>query len=174
MSEQPTNGGLKQKIVHELVEYWIIFAYLAVFFSVFANYERLILKDYSIHYAHYGIALVKALILAKFIMLIVALKFGRRLEQKPLIYSTLYKAAVFTVNVLIFDLIEEAVRGLWKGKGFPGIQMQFASMDKYAALANCMVIFFAFIPYFAFRELGRIIGKEKMVRMFFRASSSRL
>jgi hypothetical protein len=52
-----------------------------------------------------------------------------------------------------------------------GIHEQFASMDKYAALANCMVIFFAFIPYFAFRELGRIIGREKMVRMFFSEGS---
>ena len=35
----------KKKVVHELIEYWINFAYLAFFLVAFVWYRRLILAD---------------------------------------------------------------------------------------------------------------------------------
>jgi hypothetical protein len=35
-------------------------------------------------------------------------------------------------------------------------------------LAGCLVIFVAFIPFFAFRELGRALGQQKIRALFFR------
>ncbi len=35
-------------------------------------------------------------------------------------------------------------------------------------LANSMVVFVALIPFFAMKELGRVVGREKIGRLFFR------
>jgi len=167
MNAISTKGGWKRKVVHELIEYWTIVLYLAVFLGVFAMYRRLILRQYSIDYLYSGTTLIKAMVLAKFIMIIDALHAGRKQEKKPLAYSTFYKATIFTLCVLALNLAEEVIRGFCKGKGIPGVREQLESIEKYEALANCLVTFFAFIPFFAFREIGRIIGHDKMVGMFF-------
>jgi hypothetical protein len=167
MDTKPIKGSWKERLVHELIDYWLVFLYLAVFLTAFAEYRRLILADHSISYTSFGIPLLKALVLAKFVLLINALHLGRRMEHKPLVFSALYKVFVFTITVFFFDLIEEVVRGLLKGNGLVGVREQLARMDKYAALANGLVIFLSFIPFFAFMEMGRVMGREKIVRMFF-------
>ena len=71
-------AGWKSKAIHEMVEYYIIFMYLAVFFGLFTWYRRLVLAEYKIIYLHYGISVIKALVLAKVIMIGRALRLGRR------------------------------------------------------------------------------------------------
>jgi hypothetical protein len=48
-------------------------------------------------YTHDGVARIEALILSKVIMIGNVLRLGRGLEDKPLIFPTIYKALVFTV-----------------------------------------------------------------------------
>ena len=67
-----------------------------------------------------GLAVIEALILAKVIMIGAVFRLGRGLEQKPLIYPTLYKTAVFTLFLGIFTVIENVVKVLWRGTGFTG------------------------------------------------------
>lgn len=35
-------------------------------------------------------------------------------------------------------------------------------------LANTLVVFVSFIPYFGVKELGRVLGKDKIGALFFR------
>ena len=80
---------VKKKIVHEVTEYWIIVCYLALVFAAFTWYRRLVLAAHDITYTNYGVAVIEALVLAKVVMIGDVLRLGRRLEHKPLIYSTL-------------------------------------------------------------------------------------
>ncbi len=160
----------KQKLTHEFVEYWINVAYLTFFFGVFTTYRRLILARYEISYEEYGIALIKALILAKVIMIGDILRLGRRLENKPLIIPTLYKTVVFTLWVVLFSVIESVIRGLLHGKGLAGGLDELMSKGIYEVLAGCLVVFFALIPFFAFRELERALGVGRIRDSFFRRS----
>src|SRR5208283_4026979 len=99
-------AGLKQKIAHEMFDYFINFVYLAFFFVMFTSYRRLILAEYQISYLHYGISIIQAMILAKVVMVGDILRLGRRLENKPLIFPTLYKAIVFCIWVGVFGVLE--------------------------------------------------------------------
>ena len=165
--------GWKQKIVHEMIEYWINFIYLAIFFGMFAWYRRVILAEYEISYLHYGIALFEALVLAKIITLKKVLCFGcGSLEEKPLIFPTIYKAFLFSVWAGCFTLLEHTIEGLGHGKGLAGGLAELVGKGKYELLAGCMVIFFVFIPFFAFNELGRVLGEGKIREMFFRRRTS--
>ncbi len=162
-------GGWKQKIVHEAVEYYINFAYLAAVLIAFIWYRRLILAEYQIQYEEYWVPLVEAAVLAKVMMIGGLLRLNRGLEHKPLILPTLFRTVVFSVWVGLFSLLEKTVRGLLHGKGLMGGFEALASKGRYELLASCIVIFVAFIPFFAFRELGRVLGDGKIRALFFRS-----
>src|SRR6478735_9228817 len=107
----------KEKARRELADYWTTFVYLALFFAAFTCYRRLILAEYHIGYLHFGFALIEALVLAKVILIGDAMHLGRRVEDKPLILPTLYKAFIFTIWVGVFRLIEYTIDALIHGKG---------------------------------------------------------
>jgi hypothetical protein len=159
---------VKKKIVHEMVEYWINVVYLTLAFASFTQYRRLVLAAHDITYTNYWVAVIEALILAKVIMIGDVLRIGRGLESKPLIYPTLYKTAIFTLFVAIFTVLENVIKGLWKGTGFTGDLVEFLGKGPNEFLANCLVVFVAFIPFFGVRELGRVLGADKIRALFFR------
>ena len=171
-SPDKRKGNLKKKIFHEMTEYWIIVAYLTLVFAAFTQYRRLILAAHDITYTNYWVAVIEALILAKVVMIGGVFRLGRHLdqglEQKSLIYPTLYKTVVFTLFVGVFSLIEHVIRGLWKGKAFAELFGNFFGKGYHELLANCLIVFVAFIPFFAFRELSRVLGEGKIRTLFFR------
>jgi hypothetical protein len=159
--------GWRHKVGHELAEYWINFAYLFVFFGVFTMYRRLVLAAYHISYLHYGYAFFKALVLAKVVMIGDFLGLARRLKHSPLIVTTLYKAIVFAVWVIFFDAVERVIDGLLHGQGLGG-SFHHLGGDLDELLAGVLVVFFSFIPFFAFKELGQVLGTDNIAWLFFR------
>jgi hypothetical protein len=157
-----------QKILHEMIEYWLIFIYLALFFAVFTIYRRLILAQYQISYQDYGIALIKALVIAKVVLVAQAFRLGRGLEDKSLIFPTVYKTFLFTAIVALFNVIESLIRSLLHGTGPRGAVNELMSRYNYEWSANALLVFFAFIPFFAVRELGRVLGVGTIGKLFFR------
>jgi hypothetical protein len=161
-------AGWKHKLFLEMTAYWINVVYLTILFAVFTSYRRLILANYDISYSNWGISLIKALVLAKVIMVGSLFHFGRSLENKPLIFLTLYKSVMFTLWVALFALVESAIRGFIHGKGLAGALDHLLSEGTHEFFAKCLVVFVAFIPFFAFKELGRVLGKGKIWGLFFR------
>ncbi|MBP2675545.1 MAG: hypothetical protein H6Q84_2385 [Deltaproteobacteria bacterium] len=163
----------KERIFSEFVEYWMNVLYLALVFAAFTQYRRFLLAAYDITYTNYGFALIKALVLAKVIMVGEVVRLGRGLERKPLIYPTLYKTLVFTLFVGVFSLVEHAVKGLWSGKGFMESLVHFFEKGPQELLANSLIVFVSFIPFFAIKELGRVLGEGKIRALFFRSGADR-
>ncbi|MBE0712980.1 MAG: hypothetical protein IH583_11400, partial [Candidatus Aminicenantes bacterium] len=75
---------------------------------------------------------------------------------------------VFTLFVAVFTVIEHGVKGLWKGDGFTSGIVDFLGKGSDEILANSLVVFVAFIPFFAIKELGRVVGQDKVRGLFFR------
>jgi len=107
--------GLKQKLLGEMTTYLINAGYLFLFLGVFTTYRRLILAQYRIDYLNYGVSLVEAMVLAKIIMIGDVLRLARGMENKPLIYPTIYKAVLFSLLVGAFAILEKLVTGWVKG-----------------------------------------------------------
>ena len=157
----------KEKILHEVTEYWINVIYLTLVFAAFTQYRRFVLAAHDITYTNYWVAVIEALILAKVIMIGAVFRLGRGLEDKPLIFPTLHKTVVFTIFVGAFTLIENAVKGLWKGSGLMGGLAAFFEIGTHELLANSLVVFASFIPFFAFKELQRVYGVDEIRALFF-------
>lgn len=163
--ENAKKAELKQKAKHEFVELGIIFFYLAFFFCALATYTQLLLDKYHIAYFAYGAALINALVVAKVILIGEYAHLGAKHESKAIIYSALYKAFLFGVLVMIFHFVEELVKRLVRGHDIAGA---FRDIRMDELLARSLVIFCAFIPLFAYRELRRVIGDEAFKDLFFR------
>ena len=166
--EKEKKGGWKQKIVHEMIEYWINFVYLCLVFATFTSYRRLILAAYQVSYLDYGVAVIEAAVLAKIILLGEAARIGRKHEDKPLIIPALHKTILFAIWVAGFKVLEHMIGGLLRGKGLAGGFHDLMSKNGYEILANALVVAAAFVPFFAIKELGRVLGREKLRALFFR------
>lgn len=158
----------KHKIGHELIQYGLIFMYLAFFFSVFTWYRRLILAEYHIYYLHYGISIFKALILAKVVLLGGTLGLGRQTPGRPLVISTLVNTIIFCLWVAAFDLLERTIIGLLHGRGLAGGVQEILHVGADELLVRCVLTFFAFIPFFAFKALAQELGETRIRELFFR------
>ena len=161
-------GNVKDKVRRELSEYAVNVAYLTLVFEAFMQYRRLTLAAYGITDANYWFAIVQALVLGKVIMIGTVFRLGRGLEDKALIYPTLYKTAVFVVFVGVFKIVEHGIKGIWNGQGLAGALVEYSWKGSDVVLANALAVLVAFIPFFAIKELGRVFGNEKIFALFFR------
>ncbi len=168
-SPDKKKGSWKKRIFHEVVEYWLNVCYLILVFAAFTWYRRFLLAAHDIEYTNYGVAVIEALVLAKVIMIGSVFRLGRGLEQKPLIYPTLYKTVVFALFVGVFTLIEQVIKGLWVGKGLMGGLVDYFGKGSHELLAGSLVIFVALLPFFAVKELGRVLGEDKIRALFFQS-----
>jgi hypothetical protein len=167
-SPEPKPSSLKHRLREELVEYLINAAYLAFFFCAFTIYRRLVLASYDITYTNYWVALIEALVLGKVISIGSVFRLGRALEAKPLIFPALHKTVIFTILCQLFTLAEHGIKGLLKGEGFTAGVRELVANGPHDLLANALMIFVGLLPYFAVRELGRVIGTQSIRALFFR------
>jgi hypothetical protein len=153
------NDTTGQKVARELKEMLALFLYLALFFSTFLTYRRLIMHDLGVSYFHYGLALLKALVLAKVILLGQLTRLSKRMDKRPLIVPTFYKVIVFALFTMAFEILEHAIGSLLHGKPMMDAVAEILSVGRDELLARMLVLLVAFLPLFAFREIGRILGE---------------
>jgi hypothetical protein len=165
-SEKP---GFKQKAAREGKEITIVFLYLAFFFCALSTYRTLLLKQFEVSYFDYGAALLNAFVITKVILIGEAAHLGRRQESQPLYYSVISKALLYGLLVFVFHIVEEIVKRLIHEKDIVGALHEVRLDD---LLARSVIIFLTFIPFFAFRELGRVLGQEKFRALFLHAGTA--
>jgi hypothetical protein len=157
----------KEKLIDELKAFWLIVLYLWIFLGSFTIYRRLILAETGTTYLHYGISLIEALVIAKVIFFGRMLGFSRRYEDRPLIFPVIYKSILFGVFVLLFGVVEHIVEGWIHGQGLVGGLRGIAAIGTYELGARVLMLVAAFVPFFAFGEVGRVLGRGRLAEMFF-------
>jgi hypothetical protein len=168
MEVQVTKKTWKQKLYREFTEYWVNVAYLTLFFCVFAIARRLTLSHYGVEVQDYFVGIIKALVIAKVIMIGAFLRISRKYENKPLIIPVLYKTILFVLWVILFDVIEGFIRGLVDTKSLTAA-IDFVLQHHFTKLwlGGLLFVSLSFIPFFALKELARVIGHEKFKDLFF-------
>jgi hypothetical protein len=173
MEAQKKKKTFKQKLFHEFSEYGINVIYLTLFFGAFAIARRLTLAHFGIYVDDYFIALIKALVIGKVIMITAFLNISKKFEGKPLMMPVLYKVIFFVLFVIAFDVVEGLIKGWINSGSFSGgvdalIHHHFSRMW----LGGLLMVTLAFIPFFMLKELSRIMGHEKFRNLFFRNRST--
>jgi hypothetical protein len=160
-------ASLKQRAIEELKLFWLIALYLWVFLGSFTVYRRLVIAETGAVYLHYGIALIEALVIAKVILIGKMFGFSRHFEDRPLIVPVLYKSILFGVLVMLFGIVEHLVDGWLHKQGLFGGLRALDALGAYEIGARGLMLIVAFVPFFAFAEIGRVIGAQRLAAMFF-------
>jgi hypothetical protein len=160
--------GLRRRLVHGVQKFFALFLFLAPWLLAFSTYRMLLLRRFAEDQFEYGTGLINALILSKVILTGEHLHLGRRQEDKPLIYPTIWKSFLFTLLATAFSVVEHTVRGLLRGGGIAETLVSVREMEPSEILGRSLVMFFAFLPFFALRETGRALGEGKLQQLFFR------
>src|SRR3954452_244878 len=113
MTTTTAKGALHRRAVHELKEFVILFTYLYITIGAVVLLKAAVLHAQGNDSIVWGIAVVKAALLAKFMMLGYVMKIGEHNSARALIWPTLHKAFVFLVLLIIMTIIEEAIVGLF-------------------------------------------------------------
>jgi len=163
-----TRQSLTTRLRTEMIGYAVNVVYLSLVFGAFTAYRRLVLAAYDISYTNYGVALIEAFVLGKVISFGGFLRLGRGLENKPLIIPTLYKTVVFCLFVAAFKCVELGIKGLVKGEGFMDGAAKIWREGTSGLLANVLIVFASLLPFFAVKELARVLGREMLWDLFFR------
>src|ERR1700676_4906870 len=121
-SETTTESGVqskasfREKASEELREFIILTAYLYVCFAAVIYLKAAILQAQGVAYAPLGIAIIKAALCAKFMLVGRALHMGERFKNLPLIVPTLHRSFAFLLLLIVLTLIEEIVVGAIHGR----------------------------------------------------------
>jgi hypothetical protein len=159
--------GLKQRLFDEVIKFFAIAFYLWVMFGVFALHESVVSAKDHIEYHFYGFALVNALILGKVMLVAEDLHFADWFKDRPLIYPILCRAVAFSILFLVFDVVEEVLVGVLKGRSIGDSIPSFVSEGLSGVLFWGIILAIALIPFFAFRAVGRAIGERELHSLMF-------
>jgi hypothetical protein len=163
---------LKKRLTHEMESYVVISVYLGVFLLSFAFYRRLLMEEYDLGYFQVGWVVMEALILGKIVLIGEALHVGEKLQDRRLFLSVLWKTFTFSLLVLAFKVLEHVAGALLHHKPVAEV-FDLSGGRGIEILSRVELMAVAFVPFFAFRELGRVLGEGKLVEIFFRKPSGR-
>jgi hypothetical protein len=162
---------LKQKAYREFKEFLVIAAYLWVVLGLFLLYKSVILNQEHIQTFEKGFALINALALAKVALVARALHLGEQVDDAPLIYPTLLKSALFALVLAAFKILEEFLVGLYHHKTFLETMSEIGGGTLKGILTLTLILFVMLIPFFAFGEASRVLGKDKLRQLFLHSRS---
>jgi hypothetical protein len=149
------------RLVAEFENLLIIVSYLWVLLAVLQLHKGMVLAAYGIRYRYSEgmvFALVNAVVLGKFMLIGEALHAGERLQSKPLLYSTLFRTAIFTLILVACHVLEELLVALWHGESVSTIP----DLKLVEIISMVLIAFVVLMPFFAFTELRRVVGKTEL------------
>jgi hypothetical protein len=164
LSERVRN--LKQKGFLEFKKFMAIFLYLWIVFALLSVHETVIRAQHGLDYEAHTLAVINAFVFAKVLLVGEHFRLGTRFKRRPLIYPVLYKCLVFAVLLTSFHIVERIIVGAIGGKTLSEGLADIGGRTLVSIVSISTLAFVMLIPFFAFRELGRLIGEKELRSLF--------
>jgi hypothetical protein len=156
---------LKERAKEELRSYAFVTAYLYISFGALLLYKSALLQEAGGGLLPHGVAIVKALILGKFILLGEAVGIGTRVGGHTLLKSIATKSVLFFLLLVALTVLEELVVGRMHGRSFAQTIAEFEQRSVLETLATCLLLLLVLIPLIAVKELSRALGPGVLSRL---------
>ena len=154
--------------VEEFKQIAVVFLYLYVCYAVFNLHQQIVLAEHHIDISIIGLAVINALVLAKVMIVAEQLHFARRFQEHPLVLPIAFKSVAFALLFIVFHIVEGVVIGLFGGRGLVESIPAVGGGGVAGYAAAGVIMTFVLMPYFAYRELGRVIGEPVLHAHLFR------
>jgi hypothetical protein len=156
------------KVGGEVKQFLQVALYMYVCFITLLLYTASI-SGAHVGLAHAGTALLKAMLLAKFVLLSHWLHVGDGNRNWRGIYSVLYQALAMWGFLVLLTVIERVVETLVRGESIPGALAALHGQALVAAFAHSLILLLVLLPYVAFRQLSATLGPGELNRIFFKS-----
>ena len=158
---------LKEKAAEEFKRFLVIFFYLWLVFGLLSIHKSMVLSQEHLDYEEHTFAIINAFVFAKVLLVGEQLHLGRRFENKPLIYPILHKSFVFSVVLICFHVVESVAVGVWRGHTLVESLPPMFGWSPKGLLGVGFTCFVLLLPFFAFREIARVMGHAEMRALLF-------
>jgi hypothetical protein len=142
---------------------FFLIAFLLILFT-----KRMILSEYGISWTGFGAAVVGAMLVGKVVLMVDKLPFVNKFPDRPLVYNTLWKSLIYFLAALLVRYLMHVVPLLTKHESFMEANRHLASevvWPHFWLLQMWLAVLF--LIFCAMRELIRVIGRDKVIQMFF-------
>lgn len=157
---------IKDRLKEELIKYLLVSLYLTVCFSTLILYRSSVTGAQDSDFLNFGAAVIKALVLGKFILIGAAMKTGERVSGPTLTHRIFIKSVSFLLLLIVFTILEEIVVGLFHSQGVIESVMEYWHKPWLEKLAPDLVMLMILIPMVAASEMHRSLGSEHMKKIF--------
>ncbi len=156
--------------IHEIIPPTVFF--LISFYIIVLN-RALMAKEFGLQATSFAAATLGALLVAKVVVIADMLPAVNRFPEKPLAYNVVWKSAIYIVASVLAHYLEHLVP-LWWHLGFSAANEKLWSelvWARFWAIQLWLVVLI--FVYCTARELIRVIGRERFVKIFFGAPAAR-
>ena len=155
--------GLRHRIKDEFVEASLLALYFAAWFCTIAFLTFAVLREQAILITPFGLAIIKAGLCAKFMMIGKAI-FPLRVDaNRGLIKSIFWHSIVYLGIVIALSFAEAGIEGLFHGKSFLESLSSFGHGDPIYIASLSIMYWLILWPYLIVLGLNQTLG-IKVVR----------
>jgi hypothetical protein len=166
-SAGPAGGeSLKHRLREELRKYLIVCAYLYICFGALQLYKAALLQDAGVHYLPLGVAVLKALIVGKFLLIGDAVQTRMRRQPQGLPGRIAKRIFWLLVILVLLTIAEEWVVGWIHGQSVAEMRTAFHSRSMPELLAEMLVMLLILVPLVATAELNQALGAGGLRRLW--------
>jgi len=149
---------LKSRVVTELKRYAVISLYLFICFGVVMIYEASQSATKEVSLLTAGIALGKALVMGKFILIGEAFGPGTRVSAPTLLSRVAWRTAGMLVVLVVFKLLEELIIGVAHSRGINELVEELMRQSWLGLLGPVLLMLLILVPMITAIELDRALG----------------
>jgi hypothetical protein len=161
-------NAIVSTIRHELREMLPPTLFFLIAFNLLALTVTLVSETAGIDPVTHAAASIGALIVGKSVLIADHLPFVNRYPERPLIWNTVWKAAIYFMVTAAVRVAEALISAATDAYGFrAGLAHEVATIDWGRFWAVQLWLAVLFLVYTAFRELSRAVGRGRVGAMFF-------
>jgi len=159
--------GLRYRIKDEFVQASLLTLYFATWFCTIAFFSFALLREEAIPITPFGLAIIKAGLCAKFMMIGKAI-FPLRVDaNRGLVKSLFWHSIAYLAVVIALSLAESGIDGLLHGKSFMESVSSFGHGDPVYIAALSLMYWLIIWPYMIVLGLNQSLGNKAVRTILF-------
>lgn len=155
----------RARLAHEIRVYALLAGYMFLCFLAVAAFKAALLAEEGIAFAPAAFAAVKALVLAKFLMLGEMAPLGARDRGGWLLGATLHRSLRLLALLALLLLAEEVARALIEGRaGLAALRAEVAQRH-WEMLTSLVLLWLVLLPYVGLQQIAGRLGADGWRRL---------
>jgi hypothetical protein len=164
---QPAKPSLRHRIKDEFVQATLLALYFAAWFCAIAFFSFALLREAAIPITPFGLAIIKAALCAKFMMIGKAI-FPLKVDaNRGLIKSIFWHSIAYLLIVIALSFLESGIDGLLHGKSFLESVSSFGHGDPIYIAAISFMYWLILWPYLIVLGLNQSLGNTAVRTILF-------